>query len=87
MTPQAIAAVRGTRWVVEVTKQRTSTLVLAGAVEARRPAAATSALRPGEGVDVAAGNGPTDSARGPARLVAGRWAQMRVDALLARFGR
>ena len=78
---------RGTRWVVEVTKQRTSTLVLTGAVEVRRPAAATSALlRPGEGVDVAAESGPTDSGRGPATLVARRWAQKRVDALLARFG-
>jgi ferric-dicitrate binding protein FerR (iron transport regulator) len=85
LTPQAITAVRGTRWAVEVGRSQTSTLVLSGSVEVRRssrrgaaPGARESAvLGAGEGVDVAAGAGP---------LVVKRWAQTRIDALMARFG-
>jgi hypothetical protein len=77
LTPHAIAAVRGTKWVVEVGARRTSTLVLTGAVEVRRPSARRGVIvRAGQGVDVAA--------KGP--IVVKRWAKKRVDALLARFG-
>jgi len=86
LTPQAITAVRGTRWAVEVGRSQTSTLVLSGSVEVTRrnsrqgaaPGAQESAvLGAGEGVDVAAGTGP---------IVVKRWAQTRIDALMARFG-
>ena len=86
LTPQAITAVRGTRWAVEVGRSQTSTLVLSGSVEVTRrnsrqgaaPGAQESAvLGAGEGVDVAAGTGP---------IVVKRWTQTRIDALMARFG-
>jgi ferric-dicitrate binding protein FerR (iron transport regulator) len=86
LTPQAITAVRGTKWAVEVGRSRTSTLVLSGSVEvtrrnSRRGAAPgvreSAVLGTGEGADVAAGTGP---------IVVGRWAQTRIDALMARFG-
>jgi ferric-dicitrate binding protein FerR (iron transport regulator) len=77
-TPQAIAAVRGTKWAVDVQQSRTSVLVLQGRVGVRRPArAAQVLLDPGEGVDVDPGTEP---------LVVKRWPQARVDALLARLG-
>ena len=77
-TPQAIAAVRGTKWAVDVGQGRTSVLVLQGRVGVRRPAGAAQVfLGPGEGVDVDPGTEP---------LVIKRWAQPRVDALLARLG-
>jgi hypothetical protein len=87
LTPQAITAVRGTRWAVEVRPRQTSTLVLSGSVEVTRrnsrrgaaPGARESAvLGASEGVDVSAGTGP---------IVVKRWAQTRIDALMARFGR
>jgi ferric-dicitrate binding protein FerR (iron transport regulator) len=79
LTPEAIAAVRGTTWAVEVEPGKTSVLVIAGAVgvKARRSGAAAS-LGPGEGVDVAGS---------PRTLTVKRWAEARVRALLARFGR
>ena len=84
LTPHAITAVRGTRWAVEVGPGQTSTLVISGAVEvmrrnSRRGAAPGESvvLGAGEGVDVSAGTGP---------LMAKRWAQTRIDALMARFG-
>jgi hypothetical protein len=86
LTPQAITAVRGTRWAVEVGPSQTSTLVISGSVEvmrrnSRRGAAPgvreSAVLGAGEGVDVAAGTGP---------IVVKRWAQKRIDALMARFG-
>ncbi len=79
LTPEAIAAVRGTTWAVEVEPGKTSVLVVAGKVEvqARRSGAAVS-LGPGEGVDVA-GAEPT--------LQVNRWGEARVRRLLARFGR
>jgi hypothetical protein len=79
LTPQAITAVRGTRWAVEVGPGRTSTLVLSGSVEVtrRNRARESAVLGAGEGVDVSAGTGP---------IVVKRWAQTRIDALMARFG-
>ena len=79
VTPQAIAAVRGTVWVVDVQKNRTTVFVVRGRVAIRRPAAKTSVfLGPGEGVEVDEGAGS---------LTAKRWPAARVSALLARFGR
>ena len=78
MTPHAIAAVRGTRWVVDVTAKQTATLVLAGSVAVHRRRGAQSALlHAGEGVTVSATSGP---------VKARRWAKRKVDALLRRFG-
>lgn len=77
-TPQAIAAVRGTKWAVDVQLTRTSVLVLTGRVAVRRPAGTGQVvLGPGDGVDVDPG---TD------RLTVKRWPQPRVAALLARLG-
>jgi len=79
VTPQAIAAVRGTVWAVDVQKNRTTVFVVRGRVAVRRPAAKSSVfLGPGEGVEVDAGVGS---------LTAKRWPAARVAALLARFGR
>jgi hypothetical protein len=78
LTPHAIAAVRGTTWAVEVEPDRTSTLVISGAVEVMRPDAKRGAiLRAGQGADVSGAKGP---------ITVKRWAKKRVDALLARFG-
>jgi ferric-dicitrate binding protein FerR (iron transport regulator) len=78
LTPQAIAAVRGTRWAVEVQSNQTSTLVLTGAVSVtRRTGSERAILHAGEGADVTAERGP---------VVVKRWAAARVRALLARFG-
>jgi hypothetical protein len=79
LTPHAIAAVRGTKWAVDVDPARTATLVLTGAVEVShvRGGQRSAVLRPGEGADVTAKPGP---------VVVKRWAQKRVDALLARLG-
>ena len=58
LTPLAIAAVRGTKWAMEVTKARTSTLVLAGAVAVtNRRLNQYVVLNEGEGVDIT----PTDT--------------------------
>jgi len=77
-TPQAIAAVRGTKWAVDAQETRTSVLVLRGQVAVRRPRGAGQVvLGPGDGVDVEPGT---------ASLVIKRWPQPRVDALLARLG-
>lgn len=79
VTPQAIAAVRGTVWVVDVQKNRTTVFVVRGLVAVRRPAAKKSVfLGPGEGVEVGEGAGS---------LTAKRWPAARISALLARFGR
>ncbi|MGA2792448.1 MAG: FecR family protein [Roseiarcus sp.] len=78
LTPHAIAAVRGTKWIVEVGPERTSTLVISGRVAVSRPRAEqTVVLRPGEGADVSPGEEP---------IAVKRWAEKRVRALLARFG-
>ena len=78
ITPQAIAAVRGTKWAVDAQESRTSVLVLNGQVAVRRPGGAGGqvVLGPGEGVDVDPGTGA---------LEVKRWGQPRVDALLARL--
>jgi hypothetical protein len=77
-TPQAIAAVRGTRWAVDTTAEKTSVFVDRGSVSVRRPARGGPqvVLGPGEGVDV--------EATGP--LTVKRWAPARVAALMARLG-
>ena len=78
-TPQAIAAVRGTKWAVDTTGQKTSVFVVNGRVSVgrRSPANRQSVmLGPGEGVDV----------EGTAPLVVKRWAPARVAALMARLG-
>jgi ferric-dicitrate binding protein FerR (iron transport regulator) len=78
-TPQAIAAVRGTQWAVDVGQGRTSVFVVQGSVDVRRPSgAARATLTMGEGVDVEADSGP---------LTVKRWPARRVSALMARFGR
>jgi ferric-dicitrate binding protein FerR (iron transport regulator) len=78
-TPQAIAAVRGTKWAVDSQHTRTSVLVLRGQVAVRKPTGAGEVvLGPGQGVDVDAGT------TGP--LVVKTWPQARVAALLARLG-
>jgi ferric-dicitrate binding protein FerR (iron transport regulator) len=78
LTPQAIAAVRGTRWAVDVEQGKTAVFVLSGQVAVRRPnARAGVELRPGEGVDVSPGVAP---------LTVRRWPTARANALLARFG-
>jgi FecR protein len=77
-TPQAIAAVRGTKWAVDTQETRTSVLVLMGQVAVRRPTGAGQVvLGPGEGVDVERGTDP---------LIVKRWPEARVTALLARLG-
>jgi ferric-dicitrate binding protein FerR (iron transport regulator) len=78
-TPQAIAAVRGTKWAVDSQNKRTSVLVLRGQVAVRRlTGAGQVVLGPGQGVDV--DTGATDP------LVVKTWPQARVVALLARLG-
>ena len=64
VTPQAVAAVRGTRWAVDVQGGKTSVFVVRGRVEVRRPASSAVSLGPGQGVDVEAGGGPLVVKRG-----------------------
>jgi ferric-dicitrate binding protein FerR (iron transport regulator) len=79
VTPQAITAVRGTKWAVDVGNDKTSVFVVRGAVGVHRPAAgAEVVLAPGDGVDV-------DRDRSN-RLRVKRWAAPRVAALMARLG-
>lgn len=78
ITPQAIAAVRGTKWAVDVAEGKTSVFVVEGRVAvSRRPGDPEVTLEAGDGVDVAAGNEP---------LTVRQWGAARVAALLARFG-
>jgi len=78
-TPQAIAAVRGTQWVVDVSTGKTAVFVVTGRVSVRRTANDRGVnLGPGEGVDVEQGTAP---------LVVRQWPAARRTALLARFGR
>jgi ferric-dicitrate binding protein FerR (iron transport regulator) len=82
LTPQAIAAVRGTKWAVDVAEAKTSdaktsVFVADGRVEvSRRSRGRGVVLGVGEGVDV--------EATGP--LTVKTWGQPRVDALMARLG-
>jgi hypothetical protein len=76
MTPQAIAAVRGTKWVVDAAEGQTSVFVVNGRVRVARPRGANRVvLGPGEGVDIGA----------PGALTVKRWPPARVAALLARL--
>ncbi len=77
ITPQAIAAVRGTRWAVDADSTKTSVFVERGRVSVRRIAGRGGViLGPGEGVDV--------ESTGP--LIVKRWPAARVAALMARLG-
>src|SRR5690242_17085598 len=76
-TPQAIAAVRGTKWAVDAESGRTSVFVVDGRVSVARSAGRGSVvLGPGEGVDVETSGD----------LVVKRWGAARVAALMARLG-
>lgn len=78
-TPQAIAAVRGTRWAVDAADDKTAVFVVSGRVAVGRASANDKGhveLGPGQGVDV--------TATGP--LIVKRWAPARVAALMARLG-
>jgi ferric-dicitrate binding protein FerR (iron transport regulator) len=78
VTPQAIAAVRGTKWAVDAEGGKTSVFVVDGRVSVARSAGrrGSVSLGPGEGVDVeTSGN-----------LVVKRWGAARVAALMARLG-
>jgi hypothetical protein len=76
--PYAIAAVRGTKWIVDAAPTMTSTFVIEGVVAVFRPGGAeTALLHPGEGADVSPDSGP---------IVVKRWPAARVRRLLARFG-
>ncbi len=78
LTPLAIAAVRGTKWAMDVGPGRTSTLVLAGAVAVtNRRLNQFVVLTEGQGVDIT----PADTS-----MVQKRWGEARVRALLSRFG-
>jgi FecR protein len=78
LTPLAIAAVRGTKWAMDVTKAQTSTLVLNGAVAVtNRRLNKFVVLTEGQGVDIT----PTDTS-----VVQKTWGEARVRALLSRFG-
>ncbi len=78
VAPQAIAAVRGTRWAVDVAAGKTSVFVVRGSVAVNRTRGGSGVtLGPGEGVDVTAGSQPLEVRRWPAR---------RARALLSRLG-
>ncbi len=78
ITPQAIAAVRGTKWAVDVAGEKTSVFVVNGRVGVGRRSGGGRGvtLGSGEGVDVEPG----------VPLTVKRWAPARVSALLARLG-
>jgi hypothetical protein len=78
MTPQAIAAVRGTKWAVDTSDGKTSVFVVDGKVNvARQSGSDRVVLGPGEGVDVEA----------TGTLIVKRWPPARVAALMARLAR
>ena len=77
VTPQAIAAVRGTKWAVDAEGAKTSVFVVDGRVSVARPAGRGSVvLGAGDGVDVE----PSGD------LIIKRWPPARVTALMARLG-
>jgi hypothetical protein len=77
VTPQAIAAVRGTKWAVDAEGGKTSVFVVDGRVNvARAGGRGRVDLGPGDGVDVEASG----------ELVVKRWPPARVAALMARLG-
>jgi hypothetical protein len=75
ITPQAIAAVRGTKWAVDSAEGKTSVFVVNGRVKVARRAGRGVVLGQGEGVDVEA----TGS------LTVKHWAPARVAGLMARL--
>jgi ferric-dicitrate binding protein FerR (iron transport regulator) len=78
LTPLAIAAVRGTKWAMEVSPKRTSTLVLEGAV-------AVTSRRLNQYVVLTEGQG-VDISEGDTSVTQKQWGEARVRALLSRFG-
>jgi hypothetical protein len=91
LTPQVVASVRGTKWMMEVKPGQTSAVVLLGQVAiARKDAADAVMVGPGRGVDVTAADPAkiSKSKNGSqlAPIAVKRWAPARVKALLARFG-
>lgn len=77
VTPQAIAAVRGTKWAVDAEGAKTSVFVVEGRVRVARPVGRGSVvLAAGDGVDVE----PSGD------LIVKRWPPARVTALMARLG-
>jgi ferric-dicitrate binding protein FerR (iron transport regulator) len=77
VTPQAIAAVRGTKWAVDAEGAKTSVFVVEGRVSVARPAGrGRVVLGAGDGVDVEAAG----------ELIVKRWPPARVMALMARLG-
>ena len=77
-TPHAIAAVRGTIYVVDAQADSTSVFVLEGRVEVRKPDGTTGVtLEVGQGIDVIP----------DAPLEVKSWSPDKASALLARFGR
>lgn len=77
VTPQAIAAVRGTRWAVDAQRGKTSVLVLRGRVD-------VSKISTGQGVTLGRGQG-VDVDRTRTSLRVNAWAQSRINALIARL--
>jgi hypothetical protein len=78
LTPLAIAAVRGTKWAMDVTKAQTSTLVVTGTVAVtNRRLNQFVVLTEGQGIDIT----PTDTS-----MVARTWGDERLRELLSRFG-
>jgi hypothetical protein len=78
LTPLAVAAVRGTKWAMEVVPGRTSTLVLSGAVAVtNRRLNQYVILTWGQGIDITAAD---------TSMVQRLWREGRVRALLSRFG-
>ncbi|AYG59192.1 FecR domain-containing protein [Rhizobium jaguaris] len=78
ITPQAIAAVRGTRWAVDAQRGKTSVLVLRGRV-------AVNKISTGQGVTLGQGQG-VDVDRGHSSLHITNWGQPRINALMGRLG-
>jgi hypothetical protein len=77
VTPQAIAAVRGTKWAVDVQGRSTAVFVVNGVVSVEKTVSGDAvSLRAGQGVDV-------DRSAEP--VVIKRWPAERVAALLGRF--
>jgi len=77
LTPQAIAAVRGTKWAVDAANGKASVFVVDGRVRvARARGHGRVDLGPGDGVDVEASG----------ELIVKRWPPARVAALMARLG-
>ena len=77
VTPQAIAAVRGTKWAVDAEGAKTSVFVVDGRVSvARRAGRGNVVLGAGDGVDVEPSG----------QLIVKRWPAARVTALMARLG-